>query len=325
MVSADKHVFVCGLARAGTTVLMRRLYESQQFCSLTFRDMPFVLAPNLWRRMSKHSQKSKETQERAHGDGLMVNYDSPEALEEVFWKTQCGSDYIRNDCLVPMSADEEVIQDFRTYVSLVMRESTGKRYLSKNNNNILRLGSLTEAFPNATILIPFRQPAQQAYSLLRQHQRFREVHSTDHFARKYMSWLVHHEFGADHRPFRFEEREPQAGDPTKLEYWLNAWVITYTNILNHLPSQALLVCYETLCNESEIVWKSLVERIDVVPDSEGLKFSGALHEINQSLPADLLERANILYNDMLNSAVGNKSDFSSPDEQGVKSLSSSMP
>ncbi len=90
-----------------------------------------------------------------------------------------------------------------------------------------------------------------------------------------------------------------------------------TNILNHLPSQALLVCYETLCNESEIVWKSLVERIDVVPDSEGLKFSGALHEINQSLPADLLERANILYNDMLNSAVGNKSDFSSPDEQGV--------
>jgi hypothetical protein len=43
-VSQDDHVFVCGLARAGTTVLMRRLYESGQFCSLTYRDMPFVLA-----------------------------------------------------------------------------------------------------------------------------------------------------------------------------------------------------------------------------------------------------------------------------------------
>ena len=312
-VSADKHVFVCGLARAGTTVLMRRLYESEQFCSLTYRDMPFVLAPNLWRRLSKHSWKSKETQERVHGDGLMVNYDSPEALEEVFWKTQCGSDYIKSDCLVPMSADEEVLQDFRTYISLVMRECPDKRYLSKNNNNILRLRSIIEAFPNATILIPFRQPEQQAYSLLRQHQRFTRLHSTDHFARKYMNWLVHHEFGADHRPFRFEQGEPQTGDPAKLEYWLNAWVNTYTNILDHLPSQALLVCYETLCSEREIVWKSLAERINVVPGKGGLTFSGAFHEINHSLPTDLLEHANKLYSHLCEKAIGSKSNHFPPE------------
>ena len=48
-VTDGHHVFVCGLARAGTTVLMRRLYESKQFVSLTYRDMPFVLSPNLWR------------------------------------------------------------------------------------------------------------------------------------------------------------------------------------------------------------------------------------------------------------------------------------
>ena len=314
-VSADKHVFVCGLARAGTTVLMRRLYESEQFCSLTYRDMPFVLAPNLWRRSSKHFWKSKETQERAHGDGLMVNYDSPEALEEVFWKTQCGSDYIKEDCLVPMSADEGVLQDFRTYVSLVMRESTGKRYLSKNNNNILRLRSIIEAFPQATILIPFRKPEQQVYSLLHQHQRFTELHSTDHFASKYMTWLVHHEFGADHRPFRFEQSEPQAGDPAKFEYWLNTWVNTYTSILDRLPPQALLVCYETLCSESEMVWKNLAERIDVAPDKGDLTFSGAFHEINYSSPTDLLERANQLYSHMVSRAIGNGPGLSSQGHQ----------
>ena len=45
-----RHVFVAGLARSGTTVLMRSLFETGEFCSLTYRDMPFVLAPGLWSR-----------------------------------------------------------------------------------------------------------------------------------------------------------------------------------------------------------------------------------------------------------------------------------
>lgn len=307
-VSADKHVFVCGLARAGTTVLMRRLYESEQFCSLTYRDMPFVLAPNLWHGISKRSWKKRDMQERAHGDGLLVSFDSPEALEEVFWKTHCGSDYIRSDSLVPMSVTQEVLEDFRTYISLILKGSGGKRYLSKNNNNILRLDSVIDAFPHATILIPFRQPVQQAYSLLRQHQRFTQTHETDQFARKYMTWLVHHEFGADHRPFCFEDAGLPQGDPLKLEYWLKIWVNTYTYIRDHLPSHALLVCYETLCNESEHVWRALARRVDVIPDTVALKFSGSFHEIDHPLPAELLDEAHDLYNDLCLKAVGRTSE-----------------
>lgn len=81
----QKHVFVAGLARAGTTVLMRRFYSSGMFRSLIYRDMPFVLMTNLWGRMSFSSQKQSERQERAHGDGLLVDYDSPEA-----WKRSSG-------------------------------------------------------------------------------------------------------------------------------------------------------------------------------------------------------------------------------------------
>ena len=40
-----RHVFVSGLARAGTTILMRRLHDTGQFRSLTYRDMPFVSGP----------------------------------------------------------------------------------------------------------------------------------------------------------------------------------------------------------------------------------------------------------------------------------------
>ena len=39
----DNHVFVMGLARSGTTVLLNALYESSEFASLSYKDMPFVL------------------------------------------------------------------------------------------------------------------------------------------------------------------------------------------------------------------------------------------------------------------------------------------
>ena len=48
----DNHVFVAGLARSGTTTLLNALYKSNQFSSLSYQDMPFVLAPNLWSRLS---------------------------------------------------------------------------------------------------------------------------------------------------------------------------------------------------------------------------------------------------------------------------------
>ena len=80
------HVFITGLARAGTTILLNALYESNFFASLTYADMPFVLAPNLWSKIS-FKEKDLELKERAHGDGIKVSTESPEAFEEVFWKT----------------------------------------------------------------------------------------------------------------------------------------------------------------------------------------------------------------------------------------------
>ena len=39
----DNHVFVVGLARSGTTVLLNALFESREFASLSYQDMPSVL------------------------------------------------------------------------------------------------------------------------------------------------------------------------------------------------------------------------------------------------------------------------------------------
>jgi len=136
--------FVSGLARSGTTILMRYLYETGLFRSLTYHDMPFVLMPNTWKKIAKR-KSSTELKERAHKDGIMVGVDSPEAFEEVFWRVFTGGDYIGEDRLKLYPIDDEVSEKFKTYIELVSLSSdspTQNRYLSKNNNNILRFASL---------------------------------------------------------------------------------------------------------------------------------------------------------------------------------------
>ena len=80
-------VYVCGLARSGTTMLLHILDQVDVFKSLTYRDMPFVLAPNLWKQLSRHARQESVLAERAHVDGIYVDFDSPEGFEEVFWRT----------------------------------------------------------------------------------------------------------------------------------------------------------------------------------------------------------------------------------------------
>ena len=196
------HVFVCGLARAGTTVLTRELHRTGAFGSLTYRDMPFVLAPNAWQNLSRSSKL--DAKDRAHGDGIQVDLDSTEALEEVFWRVTCGEDYIHESSLSRHSPDAAELTAYEEFLRLVLRRTGRPRYLSKNNNNILRLPALAGQFPKAQILVPIRDPFQHAQSLLTQHLRFQ---SASGFEANYFKWLGHHEFGATHRPFQLGEAE----------------------------------------------------------------------------------------------------------------------
>lgn len=265
-----RHVFVSGLARAGTTVLMRAIHETDQFASLTYRDMPFVLAPNLWSRIVGHTKTEMRKAERAHGDGVLVDFDSPEALEEVFWKTFAGKEYLKEDRLLPHTVESDLIEKFRDYVSLIMMHYGKSRYLSKNNNNILRLNSILHAFPLATVLVPFREPMQHAYSLLRQHRRFAKENEKDPFSQAYMGWLAHHEFGGGHRPFKWPDQPAKAYKIESIDYWLWQWISTYSALLQNYENplnqseQLLFVCYESICSDTERVWGALSHKLDIV-------------------------------------------------------------
>jgi hypothetical protein len=260
-----RHVFVVGLARAGTTVLMRAIHESGAFASLTYRDMPFVMAPNLWARLSGRSGREMDRTERAHGDGVLIDFDSPEALEEPFWRTFCGAAYIRPNALVPHEVDVETLHKYRAFVGHVLARHGAARYLAKNNNGILRLPALRAAFPKAVVLIPFRAPRAQAFSLMRQHERF--LGEDDRFTKNYMTWLAHHEFGQDYRPFVIDGARP-AGTPHLIDYWLSLWMLLYRHLLMQAEAagaEVVPIAYEDLCAPDRSVWRAICARTKIPP------------------------------------------------------------
>jgi hypothetical protein len=251
----DRPIFINSLPRAGTTLLLEILARHPELASHTYRDMPFVMAPILWSKLSGGGRRADDPKERAHGDGMQVGFDSPEAFEEVIWRAFWPKRYKGET--IPLWEKPERVGEFRTVFGeqiqrvLALRGDGGsarKRYLSKNNANIARLGFLKEMFPGSILLIPFRDPVDHAASMLNQHKRFLNVHRNEPFSKRYMRDLGHFEFGDLHRPFDFpgvvESRN--RFQPDGLDYWVGYWLLAFTHILQH-ADEVILLSYERLC------------------------------------------------------------------------------
>jgi len=301
-----KHVFISGLARAGSTILMRTFYQTGLFRSLTYRDMPFVLMPGLWQQVVKLSRKKGVLRQRAHGDGISVDYDSPEALEEVFWRTYAGRSYILDDKLIPHDVDEELIQRFRLYVDRLLATESDfdqRRYLSKNNNNILRIRSIRKAFANSVIIIPFRDAVQQSASLLEQHMRFSDKHRKDRFAYDYMRWLGHHEFGLTHQRLCFDSNRCDsvaAYRPDSINYWLSVWNSTYRYLMDTTPVNSMYVCYEDLCSYPARILGNLFELAGLPVDgrSGSISISPARKKLVNGVDDRLRSQGESIYDEL---------------------------
>jgi hypothetical protein len=277
-------IFVTGLARAGTSVIMRALHRSGGFAALTYRDLPFPLAPNLWARLSKPLRRELGATERAHGDGVLHDLDSPEAIEEMFWRHHEGDRYCRADGLSPVAPREETIDDFVDYVRLVQLRYGRPRYLSKNNNNVLRLPALIAAFPDAQLIHPFRDPAQQAASLLNQHRRACRLAAGDPFRARFMTWLGHHEFGADRRRFLLPDGPAGGDDPESVDYWLKSWIAVHLFLLNAPPTvraRQIFVDYDQLVGDAVPGTQRLGERLGLPLQADDLH-APALHHVEAS-------------------------------------------
>jgi len=240
-------VFIAGLARSGSTLLLNRLAASGEFSSSTYRHMPFVLAPNLWSGTSRRHQRQSASVERAHGDGMKHSADSEEAFEEVFWRA------VESRVDAPMLpwlpvVNNEMLAQFRRFLISVIKAEGAPRYLSKNNNNVVRIPTLLKVADTAQVVVPFRDPAGFVGSTMAQHRRFLDEAKTDPFAQRYMAWLGHFEFGPLFRPFAAPGLPPPPADLTS-EYLWRYWIAVYGALLKYDDPRVHFFDYDAFCSD----------------------------------------------------------------------------
>ena len=237
----QEHIFITGLPRSGTTSLLNFIYSSEDYASLTYKNMPFILSPNFSKLFNKKGISKKE---RLHGDGITFDINSPEALDEVFFGN--NDDFVKNELLY--------------YLKLICISYNKDKYLSKNNLNYKRVDLISEILPKSKFLILIRDPLQHSYSLLSQHIHFCKLQKENDFIRRYMNYLGHNEFGLDHKPWNNPINFNKLND---LNYWIEQWNLFYQNILNKYEdyNNCHFVIYEELTNFDYL--KEFLKKINI--------------------------------------------------------------
>ena len=313
----DQPLYVLGLARSGTTVVLEILEKTGAFHSTTYRDMPFVLCPNFWQGLTRYSRLNPRFATRAHGDGIVIGFDSPESFEEVFWRTACetrpGSD------LAYMSANEETLSDFAAYRQLSVFSALSHdfrtaqapdkmRYLSKNNNNVMRLNELSSQ-PGAQLVLVIRDPLATAWSLYRQHQRFIQLQTDDAFVTAYMRWLAHYEFGLGHKPLMTGTQYLQGMNPNQPNYWLAYWLGLYENLWQTFTSmpadqrtRILWISHERMCQAPKEELGRLFSFAKIDKSAEpftAMLRPAEIRDLTDRFDPNLIERARNLHREIL--------------------------
>lgn len=114
-----------------------------------------------------------------------------------------------------------------------------------------------------------------------------------------MSWLAHHEFGSDHRPFVFSDyNNPYA--PESLNYWLYLWIHVYGWLQENHPSNTLFCSYENLCRSGDTSWTRIAVKTGI--DADGPVFEPLVlreSRITETVDAELVADAHALYDKLV--------------------------
>jgi len=307
-IPVSKPVFITSLPRSGTTIILETLNRLPGLATHTYRDMPFLLTPVAWSKLSAKFRRQSEHRERAHGDGLQVNEDSPEAFEEILWRKHYRKKYTKKGIQLWKGSNEKFKERFVDHIKKIISlrsASTEKpaRYVSKNNANIARVETIKSMFDDAIILVPLRDPIDHAVSMWRQHKNFTEQHEREPFVKKYMADIGHFEFGALHRPIQFPGLNEMTSEfqPDSINYWVAYWLVAFEFLATQ--EQVRILRYERFCVLGAKGLTRVCEVIDLDASTEEIeiavrilkapsKTKGGTREINQ----DLIKRSTELHN-----------------------------
>jgi hypothetical protein len=261
-IRVERPVYVAGLARAGTTVLLELLAGRPGVATHRYRDFPPVYTPILWNRaFGRIYRGDAPPAERAHKDRILVTPDSPEAIEEVLWMRFFPDAHAtgRSQVLDAATSNPAFERFYRDHLRKILLVRGGTRYLSKGNYNLTRLAYLRKLFPDARFVVPVRGPEWHLASLMKQHALFRDEERRDPRILAHMRRAGHLEFGLDRRAIDTgdgvaAEVEALWAAGEEVRGWARYWNGLHRFVARQrladpggLGAATLLVRYEDLC------------------------------------------------------------------------------
>lgn len=296
----SEHIFICGLARSGSTILLNYLAQNENYASLKYSDVPMVLSPNIFDYFKKKFKSPfKKKIDRYHKDGIQIDYDSPEAFEEVFWKFILNNSYIEDNFLNNNLISDNEINEFKKFITLILIKNKKYLYISKNNNNILRIKFLKKILKKSKFIIPFRNPLQQSISLLEQHRNFCELQKKVTFSKTYMNYIGHYEFGNNQKSFKLVSNYKNPFNKMNLNFWLHDWYHVYSNVFvdNKSSKNVIFLNYEKFCENPSIFLTKL--NFKKINNKILIKNPKIIQNKNYEFNKDLLTQCNKLYDKMV--------------------------
>ena len=299
------YIFITGLARSGSTAMLNKIYEQTNISSFLYSHMPFILIPELINIYKKFSiKKNISKQERFHNDGIFIDLDSPECLDEVFWRNIDIKPYKANK-FKPYIVTHKICNAYGFLIRKLSEVENNKRMVIKNNNNHFRLESLLKEFNNSTFIYMFRDPFSQACSLLKQHKNFIDLQIKNKKIINYMNLLGHHEFGKNIKPFVYLENDDWFLNisPLNINYWITQWIKAHEWILNKQffnNKNFFLINYEKVCDDSSYLFNIFFRLNLTLKNTDFIFTNSNTYEVNKyDIDIVLLERANQIYKNLL--------------------------
>lgn len=288
----DRPVFIGGLARSGSTILLEALAAHPAVGTHRYRDFPLIFTPCWSQAIQNRTPGAKETPtERAHGDGIAVTLDSPEAMEEPIWMSFFpeAHDPARPHVL-DESTDHPAFERFyRDHLRKILLVRDRPRYVAKGNYNTTRMRYLLKLFPDAKFVLPIRHPRGHIASLRKQQRLFDKGETAHPRALKHMRRVGHFEFGLDRRPINVGRPEVVAeiaslwktGEEIRgwARYWayLYGWVHEQLRRDEHLSQAVRVVRFEDLCDDPTGELAQLLDHCGLDECDEIASFADGIH------------------------------------------------
>ena len=262
----EKPIFISGLARSGTTILLEILAKTEGMATHLYKDFPFIFTPVLWNSFVRLFSSKQIEIERPHKDRIKITKESPDAFEEPIW--QHFFPHLHDPASYHVLNSKNRRLDFEKFyvdhIKKIIIVRKGVRYLSKGNYNLTRVEFIKKIFPDAKFVIPIRHPLYHVESLVRQHKLFLGYSIKNQQVSEYLKTAGHYEFGPQRMPIVISKK----GNSRIIAAWNKnydslgyaiQWAEIYQYVINlfkieNIAKNVHIIRYEDLCNspQSEI-------------------------------------------------------------------------